>query len=108
MSQTLSAVDLTITARRPSKVPVITAWFWIAKLLTTAMGEAASDSLVHRLDPVLAVAIGASFADWFGKPHHKGGLGFGTIPVAVALTILILAVVGYLTMTREDVERRAA
>jgi hypothetical protein len=29
-----------------AKVPEITAWFWILKLLTTAMGEAASDYLL--------------------------------------------------------------
>jgi uncharacterized membrane-anchored protein len=32
------------------KVPEITAVFWILKLLTTAMGEAASDYLLHALD----------------------------------------------------------
>lgn len=42
-----------------SKVPDVTVWFWIIKLLTTAMGEATSDFLVHRLAPVVAVAIGA-------------------------------------------------
>ena len=41
------------------KVPEITAYFWVAKLLTTAMGEATSDYLVHRLDPVVAVGFGA-------------------------------------------------
>jgi uncharacterized membrane-anchored protein len=42
-----------------SKVPSITIWFWITKILTTAMGEATSDFLVGRLDPVLAVLLGA-------------------------------------------------
>jgi len=40
------------------KVPEITIYFWIIKLLTTGMGEVTSDFLVHRLDPVIAVAIG--------------------------------------------------
>jgi uncharacterized membrane-anchored protein len=260
MGQTLSAADTPLAAMRRSKVPVITLYFWVAKLLTTAMGEATSDSLLHHLDPFLGVAIGAagfvlalvlqfatreytawvywllvamvavfgtmaadilhklgmphltatimygvllavmfvwwqksektlamhsihtlrrecfywatvfisfafgtaagdmtagtlelgnfwsgilfavlfaipfvgyrkfgwndvfafwfayvmtrplgaSFADWFGKPHHKGGLGIGTIPVAIALTILIVLLVGYLTVTRRDVERPVA
>ena len=56
---------------------------------------------------VMTRPLGASFADWFGKPHHKGGLGFGTIPVAVSLTIAIVLIVGYLTVTRRDVEPRA-
>jgi uncharacterized membrane-anchored protein len=41
-----------------SKVPEITAWFWIIKVLTTGMGEATSDYLVHRINPVIAVGFG--------------------------------------------------
>jgi uncharacterized membrane-anchored protein len=41
-----------------SKVPRITALFWVTKLLTTAMGEATSDYLVNRLNPVVAVGLG--------------------------------------------------
>jgi uncharacterized membrane-anchored protein len=40
------------------KVPAITAHFWAVKILTTAMGEALSDYLVHTIDPYVAVAIG--------------------------------------------------
>lgn len=40
------------------KVPTITAHFWAVKILTTAMGEATSDYLVHTVNPYLAVAIG--------------------------------------------------
>jgi uncharacterized membrane-anchored protein len=40
------------------KVPEITAFFWITKALTTAMGESTSDFLVHRLAPVIAVGLG--------------------------------------------------
>ncbi|MGA7987150.1 MAG: hypothetical protein WCB51_01990 [Candidatus Dormiibacterota bacterium] len=41
------------------KVPEVTAAFWIAKVLTTGMGEATSDFLVHQLAPIIAVALGA-------------------------------------------------
>lgn len=41
------------------KVPEITAYFWITKALTTAMGESTSDYLVHKLAPVVAVGLGA-------------------------------------------------
>jgi uncharacterized membrane-anchored protein len=41
-----------------TKVPEVTAYFWIAKVLTTGMGEATSDYLVHRMDPVIAVGLG--------------------------------------------------
>jgi uncharacterized membrane-anchored protein len=45
-----------------SKVPQITAMFWVVKLLTTAMGEAASDFLLHANKPVgLAIGV-AGFA----------------------------------------------
>jgi uncharacterized membrane-anchored protein len=43
---------------RVRKVPTITSHFWAVKILTTAMGEAASDYLVHTIDPYAAVAIG--------------------------------------------------
>jgi len=41
-----------------SKVPEITAYFWIVKILTTAMGESSSDYLVFHMNPVIAVALG--------------------------------------------------
>lgn len=37
------------------KVPAVTAGFWILKILTTGMGETASDWLARTVDPVLAV-----------------------------------------------------
>jgi len=40
------------------KVPEVTIFFWIIKLLTTGMGETTSDYLVHQIDPIIAVAIG--------------------------------------------------
>lgn len=49
------------------KVPEITAIFWIAKLLTTAMGESTSDFLANTINPYVAVMIGFlvfAFALW--------------------------------------------
>jgi uncharacterized membrane-anchored protein len=40
------------------RVPAITAWFWIIKALSTALGESSSDYLVHAIDPVVAVFLG--------------------------------------------------
>lgn len=40
------------------KVPEITIFFWVVKLLTTAMGEATSDFLVFRINPYVAVVLG--------------------------------------------------
>jgi uncharacterized membrane-anchored protein len=49
----------TSTRHTYSKVPEITAWFWLVKALTTAMGESTSDFLVHSLVPEIAVVLGA-------------------------------------------------
>lgn len=41
-----------------SKVPEVTAYFWVVKALTTGMGESTSDFLVHSLVPEIAVVLG--------------------------------------------------
>lgn len=48
--------------------------------------------------------LGASFADWAGKPHSLGGLGVGDGPVSLILALAILVLVGYLTISRRDVQ----
>jgi uncharacterized membrane-anchored protein len=48
--------------------------------------------------------LGASFADWMGKPRSAGGLGWGGGTVALGLTFAIVCLVGYLTITRRDVQ----
>jgi uncharacterized membrane-anchored protein len=48
--------------------------------------------------------LGASFADWLGKPKSAGGLGLGNGPVALALTIAIFCLVAFLAITRRDVQ----
>jgi uncharacterized membrane-anchored protein len=40
------------------KVAAVTGFFWIIKILTTAMGESVSDYLVHHYNPYLAVIGG--------------------------------------------------
>jgi hypothetical protein len=54
-----------MTARSPagvrtpaSRVPEITAYFWGVKALSTALGEATSDYLVHTIDPVVVPLAG--------------------------------------------------
>ena len=51
---------------------------------------------------VMTRPLGASFADWTGKNRHAGGLGWGDGPVAAVLAVLIVAGVGYLTLSRSD------
>jgi uncharacterized membrane-anchored protein len=52
---------------------------------------------------IMTRPLGASFADWFGKPS-LGGLGLGDPKVSLVLTILIIGFVGYLTVTRKDIK----
>jgi uncharacterized membrane-anchored protein len=42
------------------KVPELTVYFWIVKVLTTGMGETTSDYFVHTYDPYIVVAVGAA------------------------------------------------
>jgi uncharacterized membrane-anchored protein len=44
---------------RPQRVPDPTAMFWVLKLLTTGVGEVASDFLVKTFDPVPVVLLAA-------------------------------------------------
>jgi uncharacterized membrane-anchored protein len=46
--------------------------------------------------------LGASFADWLGRPVAAGGVGIGTGLVSLALAIVIAILVGYLTFTSKD------
>jgi uncharacterized membrane-anchored protein len=48
----------TSTGRALSRVPEVTVFFWIIKVLTTGTGEAMSDYLVHTISPFIAVAFG--------------------------------------------------
>ena len=54
---------------------------------------------------VLTRPLGASFADWVGRPRNLSGLGLGTGEVSLALTFVIVILVGYLTVTRKDVRQ---
>ena len=76
--------SMSAASRARETVPVFT--FWLAYILTRPLG--------------------ASFADWFGKPPAKTGLGYGDGPVALAMIILIVAFVAYLAVTRVDVPYR--
>jgi uncharacterized membrane-anchored protein len=55
---------------------------------------------------VLTRPLGASFADWIGKPPALGGLGWGEGRIALALTAAIAVLVAYLAVTRRDVQTR--
>ncbi|HEX7368311.1 MAG TPA: hypothetical protein VF261_01490, partial [Candidatus Saccharimonadales bacterium] len=54
---------------------------------------------------ILTRPLGASFADWTGKAHSVGGLGWGDGPVGGVLALLIVCLVGYLAISRRDVQQ---
>jgi uncharacterized membrane-anchored protein len=53
---------------------------------------------------VLTRPLGASVADWLGKSHSAGGLGWGDGPVTGLGLVLFAALVTYLAFTHSDVE----
>lgn len=53
---------------------------------------------------IMTRPIGASFADWTGKAKSTGALGWGDGPVILVLGLVLVALVGYLTITHSDVE----
>lgn len=53
--------------------------------------------------------LGASIADWLGKPAEKGhGVGLGDGPVTIAATVLILALVAWLAKSRHGIQDEIA
>ena len=71
-------------------------------------GLIALPALAYRLANVNAIAafwiayiltrpLGASFADWVGRPRSLSGLGLGTGFVSLGLTIVIVVLVGYVS-----------
>lgn len=53
---------------------------------------------------VLTRPLGASIADWLGKPRDHGGLGFGDGTVTLVAAVLIAALVAYVASTGRDVQ----
>jgi uncharacterized membrane-anchored protein len=51
---------------------------------------------------VVTRPLGASVADWLGKPAKASGLGVGAGPVSLVLLVLIACLVGYVAVTGKD------
>jgi uncharacterized membrane-anchored protein len=66
-----------------------------------------------KLNPIVAFwaayivtrPLGASFADWFGKPHARTGLGLGDGTVSGLALVGFAALVAYAAITRCDIQR---
>ncbi|MDP4086186.1 MAG: hypothetical protein Q8934_16430 [Bacillota bacterium] len=51
---------------------------------------------------IMTRPVGASFSDWISVPSIRGGLGMGEGLVSLILTIIIVLLVGYLSISRKD------
>jgi len=56
---------------------------------------------------VVTRPLGASFADYFSKPHSLSGANYGDASVALITTIIVAILVGYLAITRHDIQQPA-
>ena len=101
-----AAGDLTAT-------PLHLGFFGSGLLFAAAIAVPALAWWRLNLNPVVAFwsayvitrPLGASFADWFGKPHSIGaGLGYGDGTVSGLALLAIVALVGYLTVRRNDIQ----
>ena len=81
-----------------TKVPQITALFWVVKLLTTALGEAASDFLLHTIGFVGVGLLGVAVAIWFQFRTRRYN------PFAYWAAVTMVAVFG--TMAADVVHRQ--
>jgi uncharacterized membrane-anchored protein len=53
---------------------------------------------------VVTRPLGASFADWFGKPHGQSGLGLGDGPVSLVGLIAFAALVAVVAIRKRDIQ----
>jgi uncharacterized membrane-anchored protein len=51
---------------------------------------------------ILTRPLGASFADWFGKPKNIGGLNVGDPIVSIVFIAIIVILVTYMSITHKD------
>jgi uncharacterized membrane-anchored protein len=72
-----------------TKVPMIIAFFWLTKVLTTAMGEATSDSLNGILGPAIAVPLMLIALVWALRRQfrldHYDAWTYWTVVIMVAI-----------------------
>jgi uncharacterized membrane-anchored protein len=53
---------------------------------------------------VITRPLGASFADWFSKPRDITGLNYGDAAVSAVTLVVIIALVAYLSIARNDIQ----
>ena len=53
---------------------------------------------------VVTRPLGASFADWFSKPHGASGLGLGDGTVSAIELVIFIALVTYTAIRKDDIQ----
>jgi len=48
--------------------------------------------------------LGASFADYFSKPHSLSGMNFGDLPTTAVFVVALVLLVGYLQVSQRDAQ----
>lgn len=86
-------------------IALVTIAHYIVKAIMGAEHKHQSRNAVFAfwLAYVLTRPLGASFADWMGKPG-TGNLGWGDGTVSLILFIPILCLVGYMAVSRKDIK----
>ncbi|HEY5198036.1 MAG TPA: hypothetical protein VIJ51_13530 [Solirubrobacteraceae bacterium] len=57
---------------------------------------------------VVTRPLGASFADWFSKPHPQSGLNMGDGPVSGIALVIFIGLVAYVAATKRDIQQARA
>ncbi|MGI5183870.1 hypothetical protein ACQEVZ_47210 [Dactylosporangium sp. CA-152071] len=112
---TCEAPVMKVARRTANKVPEVTVYFWIIKVLAATVGETAADLLnmnrLRALGPVpafwaayvLTRPLGASLGDRLSQSRDAGGLGLGTVGPSVVFLLASVLLVVHLTRSRVDV-----
>jgi uncharacterized membrane-anchored protein len=91
-------------------------YFFSAVLFAAVIIIPATGYWALRWNPILCFwfayvvtrPLGASAADWLGKPVSSTGLGLGSGRVSLVLAAAIAVLVAYLTITQNDVQNKPA
>lgn len=77
----------------------------IAVIAVAYYGFRLNGIIAFWLAYILTRPMGASFGDYLAQPHTNGGLGLGTTITSLAFLGCIAAIVVYMSLTKEGLER---
>lgn len=104
-----AAGDLTATSMHLGFLP--SAGLFLVAIAVPAIGWwrfGMNEILAFWFAYVLTRPLGASVADWLGKPHRIGrGLGYGDGTVTAVSLVAIVVLVAYVAVAKNDIQRPA-